>query len=127
VYGPVPTGVLARSSTPDGSNIAPMRVVIRCSQLLLGWLSVTRAWVGDTTSTPDTTPMPLLSETVQASDRTRSMLNFTSSAVNASPLENVTPSRSVKSYTSPSGLTVQDSASAGSISPVPWSSCTRPS
>ena len=93
----MPTGVFARSPTPDGSNIAPMRVVMRKSQLLLGWESVTRACVGDTTSTDCTTSIPLLSETVQSADLTRSMLNFTSSAVNGRPLLNVTPSRSVKS------------------------------
>ncbi len=55
------------------------------------------------------------------------MLNFTASAVNSSPLLNVTSSCSVKSYVRPSSLTSQDSASNGTISPVLWSSLTSPS
>lgn len=40
----------------------------------------------------------------------RSKLNFTSSAVQGSPLWKRSPSRSLNSYTRPSGLSVQDSA-----------------
>jgi hypothetical protein len=40
-------------------------------------------------------------------------LNFTSSAVNGSPLWNFNPSRSLKSYTRWSALTVHDSARLG--------------
>ena len=45
----------------------------------------------------------------------RRKLNFTSSAVKGSPLWNLSPSRSLKSYTRWSALTVHDSARLGAI------------
>ena len=45
-YGPVPTGLLARSATPFWVIIAPIRVDIRNSQSLLGLARVTCSWVG---------------------------------------------------------------------------------
>jgi len=45
----------------------------------------------------------------------RSKENFTSSALNGSPLWNFTPLRSTNSYASPSLETVQDSARLGAI------------
>src|SRR5712691_6165176 len=48
--------------------------------------------------------------------RYRRKLNFTSSAVKGSPLWNFRPSRSLNSYTRPSGLSFQDSARHGAMS-----------
>src|SRR6266404_5331502 len=51
---------------------------------------------------------------------------FTCSAVKGSPLWNLSPSRSLNSYTSPSGLSVQDSARQGAMS-LPGSGLIRAS
>src|SRR5919109_388614 len=63
----------------------------------------------------------------------RRKLNWTSSAVKGSPLWNLSPSRSLNSYTNPSGLSVQDSAKLLPIcSPgkgrtsASWSACSAP-
>src|SRR5215813_11116583 len=56
----------------------------------------------------------------------RSKLNFTSSVVTGSPLWNFRPRRSLNSYVSPSGLSVQDSAKLLAIF-CPGSGLTRPS
>src|SRR5216683_7119640 len=52
--------------------------------------------------------------------------DFTSSAVKGSPLWNLSPSRSLNSYTSPSGLSFQDSARHGAMS-LPGSGLIRAS
>src|SRR4030095_16369277 len=57
----------------------------------------------------------------------RSKLNFTSSVVTGSPLWNLRSRRSLNSYTSPSGLSVHDSARLGDILPLPGSGRTSAS
>ncbi len=84
----MPTGLVARASTPLGSIIAPMRVVIRNSQSLLGLLSVTCSWLGLTALASATTFIAALSEMVQ-SVLTRLIEKTASSAVNGSPLLNL--------------------------------------
>src|SRR5713226_4482432 len=54
-------------------------------------------------------------------------VNATSSMVKGCPSDHCTPSRRVNVCTRPSGLTLQDSASAGSISPVRMFCSTNPS
>ena len=83
----MPTGLVASASTPLGSIIAPIRVVIRNSQSLLGLLSVTCSWFGVTALASATTFMAALSEMVQ-SVFTRLIEKTASSAVNGSPLVN---------------------------------------
>jgi hypothetical protein len=76
-------------------NIAPIRVVIRNSQSLLGSLRLTFTSAGDRISTPSTTSMYFFNEMVHASLFARSMLNFTVLASNRSPLLKVALSRKV--------------------------------
>ncbi len=110
---------------PVRENIAPMRVVIRNSQELLGCSSVTWRVVGLVATAVSTTSIPALSEVVQ-SVLTRLMLNAASSAVNGASLLNLAPSCSLNVYVRRSSLTVQLLASSGTISPFA-SSLTRPS
>ncbi len=83
----MPTGVFARSATPLGSIIAPIRVVIRNSQSLLGLLNVTCSWVGLTALASATTPIALARDVVHFV-LTLLIEKTASSAVNGSPLLN---------------------------------------
>jgi hypothetical protein len=85
--GPVPIGAVASALTPVSENIAPIRVVIRKSQPLLGLDNVTCNCVGDNALASCTTSIAAFSEVVQA-DFTRLMLNTASAAVNGLPLVN---------------------------------------
>jgi hypothetical protein len=87
VYGPVPIGSVASALTPLCENIAPIRVVIRNSQSLLGLLRVTCSCVGESAFASLTTSIAAFSEVVQAV-LTRLMLNTASAAVNALSLVN---------------------------------------
>ena len=83
----MPTVSVASLSTPDSENIAPMRVVIRKSQSLLGLLSVTSSFVGETALASATTSIALASDVVQ-SFFTRLIEKAASDASKASPLVN---------------------------------------
>src|SRR5437762_4637976 len=73
-----------------------------------GSCSTNRTVCGSTTATS-------LTFCLSCAPLARPKLNLTSSAVNASPLWNLTSLRSLNSYTSLSGLSVQDSARLGVI------------
>ena len=87
VVGSVPIGSVARALTPLSEIIAPIRVVIRNSQSLLGLLSVTCNWVGESAFVSETTSIAAFSEVVQAVF-TRLMLNTASDAVKGLSLVN---------------------------------------
>ena len=87
LYGPVPIGWVASALTPVSENIAPIRVVIRNNQSLLGLLSVTCNCVGDSAFVPETTSIAAFSDVVHAV-LTRLMLNTASDAVNGLSLVN---------------------------------------
>jgi len=116
---------VASASTPVFENIAPMRVVILYSQLLLGCVKVTWSFVGETALASFTTSIPAFREMVQ-SVFTRLMLKTASSAVNGAPLVNVAFETRSKVYVVRSGDTVQDVARSGTIVPS-LSSLTSPS
>src|SRR5436190_7117559 len=123
-YGPVPTGLVASASTPFGSIMAPIRVVIRKSQSLLGVVSVTCSWFGLTALASATTFMAALSEMVQLPLLTLLIDHAAVSAVNWLPLLNFALVVRSKVYVFLSSETFHEVARLGTILPS-WSCLTR--